>query len=463
MHLQTSLRGKNYAFRDLRDLMAKASEPKSGDRLAGLAANSAMERVAARVVLAEIKVGDFLDHPLVAPESDSVSRRILESLDPLVREETAGWTVGELRERILQSSGTAVAKWGRGLTSDAISAAARLMTNLDLVVGAAKLHVYTTNRTTIGLPGTFSSRLQPNHPVDDLAGILASVREGLSYGVGDALVGINPADDSVEAVHRTLDGVSGYIHDVLGVPTQVCVLAHVTTQMRAIARGARCDVVFQSIAGTQAGCESFGIPSLEIFDEASEAVRQGRADLGPNVLYFETGQGSELSSQSHHGVDQLTLEARCYGLARTFDPFLVNSVVGFIGPEYLYDGREVIRAGLEDHFMGKMHGLPMGIDVCHTNAMDADQNDLDNLLVLLATAGCNFVMGVPMSDDIMLNYQSTSFHDVASIRELLGKRTAPAFEAWMEDREILDGDRLAPMAGDPTWIERSRRMEWTPS
>jgi ethanolamine ammonia-lyase large subunit len=463
MHLQTTLRGKNYTFRDLRDLMAKANEPKSGDRLAGLAASSAMERMAARILLAEVKVGDFLDHPLVAPESDSVSRRILESLDPLTRDETAGWTVGELRERILQSSGTAVAKWGRGLSSDAIAAAARLMTNLDLVVGASKLRVFSTNRTTLGLPGTFSSRLQPNHPVDDLAGILASVRDGFSYGVGDALVGINPADDSVAAVRRTLDGVSAYVHDVLEVPTQVCVLAHVTTQMAAIAQGARCDVVFQSIAGTQAGCESFGIPSLEIFDEAAQAVREGRSDLGPNVLYFETGEGSELSSDSHHGVDQLTLESRCYGLARTFDPFLVNSVVGFIGPEYLFDGREVIRAGLEDHFMGKMHGLPMGVDVCHTNAMDADQNDLDNLLVLLATAGCNFVMGVPMSDDIMLNYQSTSFHDVAAVRELLGKRAAPAFEAWMESREILDGGRLAPMAGDPTWIERSRRLEWTPS
>lgn len=456
MKLQTTWRGRNYAFRDLADLLAKANDPKSGDRLAGIAAESASERMAARMVLADQPLSGFVDHPPIPPERDFVTRRVWEGLDDSARRETAGWTVGEARDRILSASGSRILAWSRGWTSEIVAAVAKLMSNLDLVSCAAKIHVATTNRTTVGLPGTFSSRLQPNHPADSLPGILASVRDGLSFAVGDALVGINPADDSVESMRRVLDGVSEYVHDVLAVPTQVCVLAHVTTQIEAIARGARCDVVFQSIAGTQAACESFGIPEPGIFDEASRAVRSGRDDLGPHVLYFETGQGSELSAQAHHGIDQLTLEARCYGLARTFDPFLVNTVVGFIGPEYLRDGRELVRAGLEDHFMGKVHGLPMGVDVCHTNAMDADQNDLDDLVVLLGAAGCNFVMGVPLSDDVMLNYQSTSFHDVATVREVLDRRCAPDFERWMESRGILQGGRLGPRAGDPTWLDGKR-------
>jgi ethanolamine ammonia-lyase large subunit len=456
MKLQITLRGKNYAFRDLYDLMARANEPKAGDRLAGIAAGSALERMAARMLLADIKVSAFLQQSAVDPSSDWVTSRILSSLDPGACAETAGWTIGELRERILEADGEAVLKWGRGLTSEAIAAVARLMSNMDLVLAASKLRVVTTNRTTIGLPGTFSSRLQPNHPTDNLAGILASVQDGLSFGVGDALVGINPADDTVEAVKRTMTGVSEFVHDEVGVPTQVCVLAHVSTQLQAIEQGARCDVVFQSIAGSQAGNESFGV-TPQLLSEADDAVRQGRPELGEHVLYFETGQGSELSSDSHHGIDQVTMESRCYGLARSYSPFLVNTVVGFIGPEYLFDGREVIRAGLEDHFMGKLHGLPMGVDVCHTNHMDADQNDLENLLILLGTAGCNFVMGVPMSDDVMLNYQSTSFHDVAALRELLGRSPAPEFNEWMESNGILRGGRLTVSAGEPAFLEHARR------
>ncbi len=453
MKLQTTLRGKNFAFRGLYDLMARANEPKAGDRLAGLSAHTAQERMAARMLLSEVRVSEFLDQPAVEASRDWVTSRILSNLDPHSREETSDWTIGRLREKILESDGETALRWGRGLTSEAIAAVARLMSNMDLVLASSKLRVATTNRTTIGLAGTFSSRLQPNHPVDDLAGILASVRDGLSFGVGDALVGINPADDTVESVERTMNGVSEFVHDHLAVPTQVCVLAHVGTQLKALERGGRCDVVFQSIAGSQAGNESFGI-SPSMLSEADDAVRAGRTDLGEHVLYFETGQGSELSSDSHHGIDQLTMESRCHGLARSYSPFLVNTVVGFIGPEYLFDGREVIRAGLEDHFMGKLHGLPMGVDVCHTNAMDADQNDLENLLILLGAAGCNFVMGVPMSDDVMLNYQSTSFHDVAALRELLGRRPAPEFNGWMETRGILREGRLTAEAGDPGIFER---------
>lgn len=455
----TSVRGRSYTFHGLHDLMAKANEPKAGDALAGLAAESASERMAAKSLLAEVPVGAFVEEPAVDPSKDEVSRIILEDLDPQVREEVAGWTLGELRERLLESDGDEMLRLGRGLASEAIAGVARLMSNLDLVVAASRLRVEATCLTTIGRPGTLSSRLQPNHPTDDLAGILASVRDGLSYAVGDAVVGLNPADDTVDAVLRSMNGLSEYVHDELDLPSQVCVLAHLTTQIEALRRGGRCDLVFQSIAGSQKACEAFGI-GASLLAEGAAAVRDGRRDLGGNVLYFETGQGSELSSDGHHGIDQLTMEARCYGLARRFHPFLVNTVVGFIGPEYLYDGRQVIRAGLEDHFMGKLHGLPMGVDVCHTNHMDADQNDLENLAVLLSAAGCTYFMGIPMGDDVMLNYQTTSFHDIAALRELFQRRPVSEFEEWMEREGILADGRLGASAGDPTSIDALRRNPW---
>lgn len=456
MRRSITVRGRSFTFSGLHDLMAKANEVKAGDTLAGLAASSATERMAAKALLAEVPVGAFVEEPAVDPAVDEVSRIILEDLDPMVREEVAGWRLGELRERLLEADGDEMLRIGSGLTSEAIAGVARIMSNLDLVVAASRIRVEATCRTTIGMPGTLSSRLQPNHPTDDLAGILASVREGLSYATGDAVVGLNPADDTVESVRTVMDGISEYVHEELGVPTQVCVLAHVSTQIEALRRGGRCDLVFQSIAGSQKACEAFGI-TANLLAEGAAAVRDGRRDLGENVLYFETGQGSELSSEGHHGIDQLTMEARCYGLARRFRPFLVNTVVGFIGPEYLYDGRQVIRAGLEDHFMGKLHGLPMGVDVCHTNHMDADQNDLENLAVLLSAAGCTYFMGIPMGDDIMLNYQTTSFHDVAALRELFGRRPIEVFESWMEREGILQEGRLTALAGDPTCFDILRR------
>jgi len=435
--------------------MAKANAPKSGDRLAGICAQSAQERIAARQVLSEIPVSRFLEEPAVPADRDEVTRAIQAGLEPVAWAEVRGWSVGELREKILAVEGPTLLRWGKGLPSEAIAAVAKLMSNLDLVSAAAKIAVDVRCRTRLGGSGILSSRLQPNHPADDLAGILASLREGLAYACGDAVVGINPADDSVGAVRRTADGVSEHVHDDLAVPTQVCVLAHATTQMEVLRQGGRLDLVFQSLAGTEDACRSFGI-SGQLLSEARACQKELRPELG-QVMYFETGQGSELSAGAHHGIDQLTLESRCYGLARVHDPFLVNTVVGFIGPEYLADGREVARAGLEDHFMGKLHGLPMGVDVCHTNHMDADQNDLESLAVLLAAAGCTFFMGVPLGDDVMLNYQTTSFHDLATLRETLGKRTAPDFEAWMEKEGILRDGRLTESAGDAGLLPAPRR------
>jgi len=446
--LQTRMRGGSWSFGSLYEVMAKANAPKSGDRLAGICAQSAQERIAARLVLSEIPVSRFLEEPAIPADRDEVTRTIQSGIEPFAWAEVRGWRVGELRERILSADGSTLLRWGRGLPSEAIAAVAKLMSNLDLVSAAAKIPVEVRCRTRLGGAGILSSRLQPNHPTDDPAGILASVREGLSYACGDAVVGINPAEDSAEAVRRTADGVSEYVHDALGVPTQVCVLAHATTQMEVLRKGGRLDLVFQSLAGTEDACRSFGI-SGQLLSEARACQKELRPELD-QVMYFETGQGSELSAGAHHGIDQLTLESRCYGLARAHDPFLVNTVVGFIGPEYLADGREVARAGLEDHFMGKLHGLPMGADVCYTNHADMDQNDLESLAVLLAAAGCTFFMGVPLGDDVMLNYQTTSFHDLATLRETLGRRTAPEFEAWMERKGILRDGRLTEAAGDPT-------------
>lgn len=448
LKLRALLRGKTYEFRDLRDVMAKANEEKSGDRLAGIAANDALERVAAKLVLSEVPLAAFLEYPAVPYEEDAVTRLILDNLNQPIWQSVKGLTVSQLREHILDSrtSGTDLLRLGRGLSSEMIAACAKLMSNLDLMVAARKIRVVVHANNTLGESGRLGVRLQPNHPGDSIEGILASLRDGLAFGCGDAVVGINPVTDNWEITKQILDATHDFLAD-WQVPTQNCCLAHVTTQMKALENGAKLGLMFQSLCGTEAGCKAFGI-TIPMLHEAWDMTRRLGTATGPNVMYFETGQGSALSAGAHHGVDQLTCEARNYGLGRHFAPFLVNTVVGFIGPEYLYDARQIIRAGLEDHFMGKLHGLPMGCDACYTNHADADQNDLENLEVLLATAGCNFFMGLPMGDDVMLNYQSTSFHDDASMRELLGLRPAPEFEAWLEQMGISEGGRLTSRAGD---------------
>lgn len=448
MKLSTTVRGRHFTFPDLRAVMGRANEHRSGDVLAGVAAADAMERVAARRVLAELPLREIREHPAVPYEDDEVTRLIQDDLDRSVYRKVADWPVGRLREFLLapDTTGEMMLELGRGLTSECIAAVARLMTNLDLALAASRIRVVTHANATVGLPGRLSVRLQPNHTTDDPAGILASTMEGLAWGNGDALIGVNPVIDTVESVERVLR----LLHDFTrawGVPTQHCCLAHVTTQMEALRRGCPMDVLFQSLAGSEHSCRAFGI-HVAMLEEARHMIREKGTAAGPELMYFETGQGSELSSGGHHGWDQVTMEARCYGLARHFRPFLVNTVVGFIGPEYLYDGKQVTRAGLEDHFMGKLHGLPMGIDVCYTNHMEADQNDLENLAVLMAAAGANYFMGLPLGDDVMLNYQSTSFHDNAAVRTLLGLRPTPEFEAWMERMGLMQDGRLTSLAGD---------------
>jgi ethanolamine ammonia-lyase large subunit len=434
------LTAQGRSFATLAEVMAKANEPKSGDELAGLAAADAAERVAAKAVLADVRLSAFVEEPLL---DDELTRAFLSDLDGDAYGRVSSWTVGELRERILAED---VSPSRAGLLPEMAAAVAKLMSNLDLLLAARKLPVVVRGRTTLGTPGRLATRVQPNHPRDGVDGVLASTLEGLAYGCGDAVLGINPVDDRVEVVQRLADTLT-QVRERLAVPTQVSVLAHATTQMHALAQGAPLDLLFQSVAGTAAGNRAFGI-DLALLDEADAAIRQhGRLD-GDARWYFETGQGSELSSGAHAGIDQVTLEARCYGVARRYRPLLVNSVVGFIGPEYLWDGRQVIRAGLEDHFMGKLLGVPMGVDVCYTNHMAADQNDLENLAVLLATADCNYLMAVPMGDDCMLSYQTSSFHDAAALRELLDRRPAPEFEAWLESRGLMRDGRLKPAAGD---------------
>jgi len=450
MKLAATLRGTTHTFASLREVMAKANEEKSGDRLAGVAAASAVERVAAKLVLAEVRLSDIYEMPAVPYDEDAVTRLIVDELSRPVYESVKSWTVAELREHVLddKTTGADLLRLGRGLTSEMIAACAKLMGNLDLIAAAKKIRVVVHANNTVGLPGRLSIRLQPNHPQDSPDGILASLKEGLSYGVGDAVFGINPVTDNVAQTRLILDATQRFIDD-WKVPTQNCCLAHVTTQMKALAEGARLGLMFQSLCGSEKGLTAFGV-TIPMLREAHEMARKLGQATGPNVMYFETGQGSALSADAHHGCDQLTLEARNYGLARAFAPFLVNTVVGFIGPEYLYDARQITRAGLEDHFMGKLHGLPMGCDACYTNHADADQNDLENLEVLLASAGCNFFMGLPMGDDVMLNYQSTSFHDDASLRQLLGLRPAPEFEAWLEEMGLMADGRLTARAGDPS-------------
>jgi len=442
---------EHYRFPDLRELLAKANEEKSGDQLAGIAAASERERVAAKSALADLPLIDLLNNPVIPPESDDVSRLILDSHDSSAFQPLRSMTVGDFREFILDNQTSEAdlksLKWA--ITPEMAAAAAKLMSNKDLVLAAAKIRIISRCRNTMGERGVLGIRLQPNHPSDDVGGILLAAFDGIMYGCGDAVIGVNPASDSVEGVAAILKALDRLITS-FAIPTQACCLAHITTQLACLDRGAPVDLLFQSVAGTQAANTSFGI-NLSLLREGRERVLEHHRArnvpwVGDNVMYFETGQGSALSAEAHHGVDQLTLEARAYGVARAFNPFLINTVVGFIGPEYLYDERQIIRAGLEDHFMGKLLGLPMGCDVCYTNHAVADQNSADNLMLLLAAAGCNYFMGVPGADDVMLNYQSTSFHDALAVRKIFGLRPAPEFLAWLESAGIYRSGE--PMALD---------------
>lgn len=462
-----TIRGERFVFADLRELLARANELKSGDELAGIAARSERERVAAKLALADVPLSVIIDNPPVDPALDDVSRLILDSHDRAAFAEIRSLTVGEFREFLLDDRGTGetLQRLRCAITPEIAASVAKLMSNKDLVYVAAKIRNVTRCRNTMGQQGVFGVRVQPNHPTDDLAGILVSALDGLMFGCGDAVIGVNPAIDSVETVSNILHLLDRLIGK-LKIPTQACCLAHITTQLAALERGAPVDLLFQSVAGTQAANASFGI-TLGLLKEGLERVHESHTMrdvdwVGEQAMYFETGQGSALSAEAHHGVDQLTLEARAYAVARAFDPFLVNSVVGFIGPEYLADERQIIRAGLEDHFVGKLLGLPIGVDICYTNHVEADQNSADNLLLVLAAAGCNYVMGVPCADDVMLNYQSTSYHDAATVRKLFGLRPAPEFLAWLEEREIFRNGQLNSTAGRPALLGNLEKvlLEW---
>src|SRR3982075_1342577 len=460
---------ERFDFSDLRQLFAKANEEKSGDQLAGIAARSERERVAAKRKLAELTLDEIVRRPLIDSSEDDVTRLILDTFDQQAFRTIASMTVGEFREFLLDDGTTEaqIRPLQNAIIPEIAAAVAKLMSNKDLVLAAAKIRNVTRCRNTMGEQGVLGIRVQPNHPADDIGGILLSAFEGLLYGCGDAVIGVNPATDSVETVSAILVALNRLV-DAYEIPTQTCCLAHITTQLAALKRGAPVDLLFQSVAGTEKANRSFGI-TLNMLREGREQVlehhRQRHANVrwvGDDVMYFETGQGSALSAEAHHGVDQLTLEARAYGVARVLERFLVNSVVGFIGPEYLYDERQIIRAGLEDHFMGKLLGLPMGCDVCYTNHAEADQNSADNLLFLLGAAGCNYFMGVPCSDDVMLNYQSTSYHDALAVRRILNLRPAPEFLAWLQGKGIyrdaepalVDAPRRQLMRGLESSLER---------
>ncbi len=441
-----TIKGRTHRFANLATLLAKATPLRSGDQLAGLAALSMEERAAAQVCLAEIPLTQFLAEPVIPYEDDEVTRLIMDKHDPAAFEPVRGLNVGEFRDWLLryETDAPILAALARGLTPEMAAAVSKLMGNQDLILVASKIRVVTRFRNTLGLPDTLAVRLQPNHPTDDLRAIAAAILDGLMYGCGDAVIGVNPATDSPAVCADLLRLIDQLIRDY-EIPTQSCILAHVTTTLRCIEAGAPVDLVFQSIAGTEAANKSFGV-GLGLLGEAYQAALSlRRGTLGENVMYFETGQGSCLSANAHHGVDQQTLEARAYAVAREFRPLLVNTVVGFIGPEYLYDGKQIIRAALEDHLCGKLLGLPMGCDVCYTNHAEADQDDMDTLMTLLAVAGCNYMMGVPGADDIMLGYQSTSFHDSQYLRQVVGRRPAPEFEAWLQRMSIVDANaRLLP-------------------
>ena len=436
---RTTLGTRSYVFDDLRTLLAKATPLRSGDQLAGLAAETGEERVAAQYALADLPLDTFLHHDVVPYETDEVTRLIADAHDRDAFANVSHLTVGGLRDWLLsdEATGAEISALAPGLTPEMTAAVAKISRLQDLMVMAAKCNVVTRFRNTIGLPGHLSARLQPNHPTDDARGIAASILDGLLLGSGDAVIGINPATDSIERAHTLLCMLDD-IRQKLDIPTQSCVLAHVTTTLELMRKGSPVDLVFQSIAGTEAANKSFGI-DLAMLSEAHNAAQSlKRGSIGTNVMYFETGQGSALSANAHHGVDQQTLEARAYAVARHFKPLLVNTVVGFIGPEYLFDGKQITRAGLEDHFCGKLLGLPMGVDICYTNHAEADQDDMDSLLALLVASGVNFVMGVPGADDIMLGYQSTSFHDALAMRDLLGRKPAPEFEAWLSRQGLTN-------------------------
>jgi ethanolamine ammonia-lyase large subunit len=452
MLLRTKLFGTTYEFGSVKEVLAKANEEKSGDRQAGIAAASVAERMAARYVLAELSLETIRQNPAVPIDEDAVTRAIDGAVNDTVYGEIKGWTVGQLREWLLADTTTAemIRRLSNGLTAEMVAGVTKLMSNLDLIYAASRIRVVAHCNNTIGLPGTLASRNQPNHPTDSVEGIRATIYEGLSLGSGDSVIGINPADDTVGSVMRLLE----MTYDVIRrweIPTQNCVLAHVTTQMEALRRGAPVGLVFQSLAGSQKANEAFGV-DIAMLDEAHELAKKYCWTTGPNYLYFETGQGTALSADANFGADQLVMEARIYGLAKRYHPYQVNTVVGFIGPEYLYDAVQITRAGLEDHFMGKLTGIPMGCDACYTNHARATQNDIENLAVLLSAAGCNYFMGVPMGDDAMLSYQCTSYHDAPTLRQLLGLRPLPEFEAWMESIGLMKDGKLTAKAGDASFF-----------
>lgn len=453
MRLAATIRGITYAFSDLKEVLAKANAPKSGDDLAGVSARSPVERVAARAVLADVPLSDLRHNPVIPCEIDALSRMVEESLNEEAYRAVRHLTVGAFREWLLSEAATPdiLRSISPGLTPEMVAAVAKLMSHMDLMTVSARCEVVVRANNTLGLPGRMSSRVQPNHPTDDVQGILYSAREGLSYGCGDAVLGVNPATDTPESTAEILTELHG-LRLRNDIPTQHCVLSHVTVQMKALELGCPMDLMFQSLSGSEAGNKAFGI-SIPLMDEAYALMQAKGTAQGPNCMYFETGQGSALSSDAHHGADQLTLEARCYGFARRYKPFLVNTVVGFIGPEYLENGPQITRAALEDHFMGKLLGLPMGCDACFTYHADMSQDELESLKVLLGAAGCAFLMSLPVGDDIMLNYQSTSFHDIPSVRRLLNKRPTPEFDAWLNAKGIMDGDRPGERFGDPGVVQ----------
>lgn len=457
MRLKTLLAGQIYSFGSVKEVLAKANEEKSGDILAGVAAANGMERVAAKEVLSAMLLSDLRENPVVPYEQDDVTRIIQDGVNETIYSNIRNWTVSDLREWLLATTTTEsdIRHLSRGLTSEMVAGVCKLMSNMDLMYATSKIRVAAHCNTTIGLRGTLSTRLQPNHSTDNIEGITASLFEGLSYGCGDALLGLNPVNDTVTSLAEVLRRFDE-VKNEWEIPTQICVLGHITTQIAAVKQGAPTDLIFQSIAGSQKGNEAFGF-STDTIREAQALLKRHGTAAGPNVMYFETGQGSELSSDANFGADQVTMEARCYGYARDFKPFMVNTVVGFIGPEYLYDSRQVIRAGLEDHFMGKLTGIPMGCDCCYTNHMLADQNDIENLTMLLASAGVNYTIGVPAGDDVMLNYQTNAYHDAATVREILGLRPIQEFELWLEKMGIMENGRLTERAGDPTIFLRKRR------
>lgn len=448
MKLASTIRGVVYGFGSVTEVLAKANPPKSGDDLAQISARDAVERVAARAVLADLTLRELREHPVVPYERDELTRYVEDELDEQAFRAVGHLTVGQFREWLLDiaTTGPMLRAVAPGLTPEIAAAAAKLMSSFDLMTVGAKCEVVVRANSTLGLPGRLSSRCQPNHPTDDVQGILASAREGLAYGCGDAVIGINPATDTPASTAEILRAVDDLLRRN-EVPTQHCVLSHVTVQMKALELGCPMDLMFQSLAGTEDANKAFGI-RIALLDDAWEMMQAKGTTRGPNRMYFETGQGSALSSQAHHGADQVTIEARAYGLARRYQPFLVNTVVGFIGPEYLEDGPQISRAALEDHFMGKLLGLPMGCDACFTYHASMSQDELESLKVLLGAAGCSYLMSLPVGDDIMLNYQSTSYHDIPTLRRLLGKRPTPEFDAWLDARGIWRGDGPGPKFGD---------------